>query len=102
RLLAILANQAASAFENASLLEQTQRRANQLELLAGVSQRINVLPPLSALYKQIVDLVASTFGEYAVSYYEGEGEQLTLCVRSATVADSAEPVTRVAFGEGAV
>ncbi len=102
RLLAIVANQAASAFENARLLEQAQRRANQLELLAGVSQRINVLQPLSALYKQIVELVATTFGEYAVSYYESQGTTLVLCVSSPVPGEGAAPPNRVAAGEGAV
>ena len=101
RLLAIVANQAASAFENAQLLAQAQRRANQLELLAGVSQRINVLQPLSALYKQIVDLVASTFGEYAVSYYESQGETLVLCVSSPGPGEGPQPLERVPAGEGA-
>src|SRR5579859_1446054 len=101
RLLAIVANQAASAFENAGLLEQAKRRANQLELLAGVSQRINVLQPLPALYKQIVDLVASTFVEYSVSYYERDGEQLSLCVSSSVPGDDGGPDRRVALGDGA-
>jgi sigma-B regulation protein RsbU (phosphoserine phosphatase) len=101
RLLAIVANQAASAFENARLLEQAQRRANQLELLAGVSQRINVLQPLPALYKQIVDLVASTFVEYSVGFYESDGEQLSLCVSSTGRVDTGDPATRVPYGEGA-
>jgi sigma-B regulation protein RsbU (phosphoserine phosphatase) len=100
RLLAIVANQAASAFENARLLEQAQRRANQLELLAGVSQRINVLQPLPALYRQIVDLVAETFGEYSVSYYECDGDQLALCVSSAGAALGGEPAQLVHFGDG--
>ncbi len=100
RLLAIVANQAASAFENARLLEQAQRRANQLELLAGVSQRINVLQPLAALYKQIVDLVASTFVEYSVNYYEIDGEHLSLCVSSPGPGQGSEPAKRVRLGDG--
>jgi sigma-B regulation protein RsbU (phosphoserine phosphatase) len=100
RRLAIVANQAASAFENAQLFEQAQRRATQLELLAGVSQRINVLQPLPALYRQIVDLVAAKFTEYTVSYYECEEQVLTLCVSSAGAVPGGEPDARVHFGEG--
>ena len=99
RLLAIIANQAASAFENATLFEQAQRRATQLELLASVSQRINVLQPLPALYRQIVDLVAGMFREVAVSYYECEHQLLTLCVSSEGEGQAGPPAT-VRFGEG--
>ena len=78
RRLSIVANHAAAAFENARLFEQAQRRAAQLQLLAEVSQEINVLQPLPSLYRQVVALVAEKLGDYAVSYFEREGETLTL------------------------
>lgn len=78
RRLSIVANHAAAAFENARLLEQAQRRAAQLQLLAEVSQEINVLQPLPSLYRQVVALVAEKLGDFAVSYFEREGETLTL------------------------
>jgi sigma-B regulation protein RsbU (phosphoserine phosphatase) len=100
RLLTIIANQAAAAFENARLLEQAQRRADQLELLAGVSQRINVLQPLPALYRQIVDLVAGSFGDYSVSYYECDGQSLSLCVSSPSAGPQSGPPETLPLGEG--
>ncbi len=93
RRLSIVANQAAAALENARLFEQTQRRAAQLQLLAEVSQQINVLQPLPSLYRQVVELVGEKFGDYAVSYFEREGERLTL--RATTQADE---TTRPADG----
>ncbi len=78
RRLSIVANHAAAAFENARLFEQARRRAAQLQLLAEVSQEINVLQPLPSLYRQVVALVAGKLGDSAVSYFEREGETLTL------------------------
>jgi serine phosphatase RsbU (regulator of sigma subunit)/transcriptional regulator with GAF, ATPase, and Fis domain len=82
RLLSIVASHAAAALENARLYEQASRRATQLELLAGVAERINVLQPLPALYRQVADLVAEKFSDYSVSYYECDGPQLRLRVTS--------------------
>jgi len=55
RLLTIVANHAAAALEKARVYEQAQERAAHLTLIAEVTQQINVLQPLPALYKQIVD-----------------------------------------------
>ncbi len=90
RRLSIVAIQAAAALENARLYEQAQRRAAQLLLLAEVSQQINSLQPLPALYRQVVELVAQKLGDYTVSYFEWAAETLTL--RAATRADG--PGTR--------
>ncbi len=82
RLLSIVANHAAAALQNARLYEQASRRATQLELLVGVAQRINVLQPLPALYRQVADLVSEKFSDYTVSYYECHGSELRLRVSS--------------------
>lgn len=78
RLLTIIANTAAAALENARLYEQTERRAAQLQLLAEVSRRINVLQPLPAFYRQVVELISEQFGEYLVSVFILEGHTLRL------------------------
>jgi sigma-B regulation protein RsbU (phosphoserine phosphatase) len=98
RLLTILANHAAAALQNANLFEQARRRAVQLELLARVSQRINVLQPIGALYQQVVDLVAETYAGLDVRYYEAQGEALHLRARGAGGPEPA-PV-RGGAGEG--
>ncbi len=78
RLLSIIANHAAAALQNARLYEQSQRRATQLELVAGVAQRVNVLQPLSQLSRQVVELMAQALGGLVVSFYETDGDQLRL------------------------
>jgi GAF domain-containing protein len=78
RLLSIVANHAAAALANGRLYEQARRRAAQLELLSEVSQQINAIQPLPALYRQVVNLVAEKFGEYEVSFYEQSERGLTL------------------------
>lgn len=102
RLLSIVANHAAAALQNAQLYEQARRRAAQLELLAGVSQRINVLQPLSALYRQVADLVVDKFREYRVSYYEADGQVLRLRATAPPAAEAVGLLAAVAFGEGAI
>ena len=79
RLLTIIATHAAAALEKGRLYEQAQRRAAQLTRLTEVSQQINVLQPLPNLYRQIVELAADRFGNYAVSYFECGPDRLTLC-----------------------
>jgi len=78
RLLTIVANNAAAALEAARLFEQTQRRAAQLQLLAEIARRINVLQPLPAFYRQAVDLVSEQFGEYLVNLFVLEDQELRL------------------------
>lgn len=84
RLLSIIANNAAAAFETARLFEQTERRAAQLQLLAAIARRINVLQPLPAFYRQAVDLVGEQFGEYLVSLFILEGDTLRLVATTRT------------------
>jgi phosphoserine phosphatase RsbU/P len=78
RLLTIAAHYVAGALQNAQALEQQQRRTAQLELLTEVSRQVNSLQPLPDLYQQIVGQVSLCFEEYAVSYYEREGDLLRL------------------------
>jgi phosphoserine phosphatase RsbU/P len=78
RLLAIVANHAAAALEKARVYEQAQQRADHLAVLAEVTKQINVLQPLPALYKQIVDLVARRLIGNEVSFFAKSGEALRL------------------------
>jgi serine phosphatase RsbU (regulator of sigma subunit)/putative methionine-R-sulfoxide reductase with GAF domain len=84
RLLTIIANNAAAALENARLYEQAQQRAAQLQLLAEVSRRINVLQPLPDFYRQAVDLVSAEFGEYMVNLFTLEEHELKLAATTRT------------------
>ncbi|MEK6575063.1 MAG: GAF domain-containing protein, partial [Chloroflexota bacterium] len=67
-----------------------------------MTKQINVLQPLPALYRQVVDLVAERFAEYEVSFFEHSAGKLTL--RATTVPEwqgQAAAVT-VAESDGAV
>ena len=90
RLLSIIANHAAAALENGRLYEQAHRRAAQLELLSEVSQHINAIQPLPALYRQVVNLVAEKFGESEVSVYEHGPRGLSL--RATSNGEAKEPL----------
>ena len=78
RFLSIIANHAAAALENGRLLEQAQRRAAHLELLSEVSQQINAIQPLPALYRQVVELAAEKFSGCEVSFFEQVADSLIL------------------------
>ena len=69
RLLAIVANGAAAALQSAGLYEQAARRAAQLELLAEVGRRVNVLQPLADLYQQAIGLITERLPELTVRFY---------------------------------
>ncbi len=69
RLLAILANQSASALNNASLYAHSQRRLNDLLAVAEVGRKIASLLDLDALLGQVVDLIQSRFGYYHVQVF---------------------------------
>jgi len=84
RLLTIIANNAAAALENARLYEQAQQRAAQLQLLAEVSRRINVLQPLPDFYRQAVELVSAEFAEYLVNLFTLEENELRLAATTRT------------------
>ncbi|MBL8055084.1 MAG: GAF domain-containing protein, partial [Anaerolineales bacterium] len=100
RLVSIMANNAAAALETARLFEQTQRRAAQLQLLAEVARRINVLQPLPAFYRQAVELVSEQFGEYLVSLFSLEESGLRLA--ATTRADWRGQALVVPLGAGPV
>lgn len=98
-LLTLIANLVAAALHQGRLFEQSQRRATQLQLLAEISQRINVLQPLPDLYRQMLHLVAQRFAEYRLSLYQCQADQVTL---SAFTHADPPPVERFEMGQSAV
>ncbi len=64
--LELFAAQAAFAIENARLLEETQRRAVQLETIGQVSRRISAILDLDTLLPEVVNLIQEKFGYYHV------------------------------------
>ncbi|HKZ68461.1 MAG TPA: GAF domain-containing protein, partial [Anaerolineales bacterium] len=78
RLLTIVANHAAAALAKAQVYEQAQQRAAQLALLGEVTRQINILQPLSSLYRQIVETISARLVDYEVSFFEQAGDGLRL------------------------
>ncbi len=69
RLLTVLANQSASALNNAHLYARGQRRLNDLMAVAEVGSRINSILDLNDLLTQVVQLIGSRFGYYHVQIF---------------------------------
>ena len=69
RVLSVLANQSASALNNARLYARGQRRLNDLMAVAEVGNRINSILDLNELLTQVVQLIQSRFGYYHVQIF---------------------------------
>ncbi len=102
RLLTIVANHAAAALQNAHLYEEAQRQTGQLRRLSEISQRINAIQSLPALYQQVVELAAEKFDDYAVSFFECDGDAATLTLAATTRPDWRGRQLVVRVGEGSL
>ncbi len=69
RLLSILANQSASAINNARLYAHGQRRLNDLLAVAEVGRRLTSILELDRLLTEVVELIQSRFGYYHVQIF---------------------------------
>ncbi len=69
RLLTILANQAASALNNARLYERSERRLNALTAVSEVGRRLTSILDLDRLLRQVVELIHTRFGYYHVQIF---------------------------------
>ncbi|HEX9117016.1 MAG TPA: GAF domain-containing protein, partial [Anaerolineae bacterium] len=69
RALSVLANQSASALNNARLYRRGQRRLTDLTAVADVGRKINSILDLGQLLGQVVDLIQARFGYYHVQMY---------------------------------
>jgi serine phosphatase RsbU (regulator of sigma subunit)/putative methionine-R-sulfoxide reductase with GAF domain len=69
RVLTILANQSASALNNARLYRRGQRRLNDLAAIAEVGRKINSILDVDELLSQVVELIQTHFGYYHVQIF---------------------------------
>lgn len=99
RLLTALANQAASAIRHAQLYEHASRRAEQLHLIARVSNQISAVQPLPDIFRQIVALTREAFGYYCVSVLTLKNNLLT--VEASTDPSFAREI-KIEYGEGLI
>ncbi|MDQ1301264.1 MAG: phosphoserine phosphatase RsbU/P [Chloroflexota bacterium] len=69
RLLAVLANQSASALHNARLYARGQERLNALLAISEVGRKLTSILDLSQLLAQVVELISLRFGYYHVQIF---------------------------------
>ena len=74
--LRTIASQAAIALQNRQLLEETSRRARELEAINEIGRAITSLLDPDELLRQIVDITKERFGHYYVSVALVEGDKL--------------------------
>jgi len=71
-----LADQAATAIENARLFEAEQRRAEQFRVISEMGRHITSILTVDELLEEIVRLIRETFGYYLVTVGLIEGEEI--------------------------
>ncbi|HEY4691000.1 MAG TPA: GAF domain-containing protein [Anaerolineae bacterium] len=76
RVLSLLADQAATALENARLFQAEQRRARQLALVNRVGLEVTSILDLDQLAQIVVEEIHSAFGYYHVSLATIEGDMV--------------------------
>jgi PAS domain S-box-containing protein len=75
-LFSTIAAQVANALESLHLLEETRRRAREMEVIIEVGRAITSVLDVGAVLRQIVDITKARFGHYFVSIALVEGEQI--------------------------
>jgi signal transduction histidine kinase len=75
-VLQSLANQAATAIENARLFDVEQRRAEQFRALSEVGRHITSILDVDELLDEIVHLIKKTFGYYLITVGLVEGDEV--------------------------
>ncbi|MGQ9814456.1 MAG: GAF domain-containing protein, partial [Candidatus Roseilinea sp.] len=100
RTLSIVANQAASAIQNARALAREKARARQLELVAEVARQTATILNTEALLPRLTQAIRDTFGYYFVGLVLCDDENGDLVFRSATHPEVLG--SRLAIGQGLV
>ncbi|HHS96492.1 MAG TPA: GAF domain-containing protein [Chloroflexi bacterium] len=88
-----LCGQAAIAVENLRLLEETRRRAQELEAINEISRAITSVLDLESVVRQIVDTTKERFGHYFVSLLLVEEDRL-IFEDGSTIGDTDRRVER--------
>lgn len=94
RRLMSLAGQAAVAIQNLRLLEESQRRANQLQTAAEIARDSSGTLAIDALLARVVDLLIERFGYYHASIFLVEENGRRAVVRASTGQAGEEMINR--------
>jgi serine phosphatase RsbU (regulator of sigma subunit)/putative methionine-R-sulfoxide reductase with GAF domain len=100
RTLSIVANQAASAIQNARALQLERTRARQLELVSEVARQTAAILDLETLLPRLADAIRATFGYYFVGLCLLDEEQGDIVFRAATQPEMIG--RRLAIGHGLI
>lgn len=84
QLFNVLGPQAATLIENQRLLEQTQRRAAEMQVVVDVSTQVSTLPDVEQMLWDVSNTVKDRFGLYHAHIYltDETGEELVLAAGS--------------------
>lgn len=84
RRLIALAGQAATAIQNLRLLDETRRRAGQLETAAEIARDTSATLALETLLRRAVSLILNRYGYYHASIYLIDDSGLNAVIREAS------------------
>ena len=90
RRLSALANQAAVSIQNLRLLDETRRKASQLETAAEIARDTSGTLALDTLLKRTVNLICTRFGYYHSSVFLLDNTGKTAIIRESTGAAGEE------------
>lgn len=93
-LFLTIATQVANALENQRLVDESRRRAREMEVLNEVGRAITSVLDLNEVLRQIVDITKARFGHYFVSIALVEGEQAGM-QHGSTIGDTDERLAEV-------
>jgi serine phosphatase RsbU (regulator of sigma subunit)/putative methionine-R-sulfoxide reductase with GAF domain len=102
RRLAILANQAAAAIDNASLYEQAHTRAEDLEMVSWISQQVNEIQDMADILDQVVTLTRDRLGFHPINVMGIDPETNESVLQATTIPTLSAGSVRLPYGEGVI
>lgn len=102
RLLSLIADQSAVALARAQAYHQARERANQLQAIREVSERVTALLNLDELLPEVVRLVHERFGYHPVHIFTADPETKEMVFRASSVPTTKLQLLRIPAGRGVV
>ncbi|HSH05003.1 MAG TPA: SpoIIE family protein phosphatase, partial [Anaerolineae bacterium] len=85
--LTIIANQAATAITSAARYEQAKKRAEQLELVLTIAQKVNRTMELDEIFYLVVTLIHDTFNFHPVNIFSFDEKRGTAVLQASSLHD---------------